>query len=40
MKLEPTAGELLGAFQLNIVSANEVRIAFGLEPNKEEEESE
>ena len=40
MKLEPTAGELLGAFQLQIVSANEVREAFGFEPIKEEKESE
>jgi hypothetical protein len=37
-KLTPTVGELLGAFQLGVISANEAREALGFKVKQETEE--
>lgn len=40
MEIKPTAGEVLGAFQLGVINKNEARSLLGFAPVEEEEKTE
>jgi hypothetical protein len=40
MTIQPTAGEILGAFQIGVIDRDEARVLLGLKPKPAEETTE